>query len=160
MLLEQRRLCPIFCENMDPDKWDTIVWYRVTRNPQELCWLRGCQRDPWVLGCHTPALPLPSHFLPLALLLLLFPSSFFFYPILFPLSSSSSFFFQLHWDTKNSFSLNFLPNSSKSKVNFENKNSNVPFLFISFFLFLNFLFFSFFSPPPLIGTEKSPDGLC
>ena len=22
-----------FCENMDPDKWDTIVWYRVTRNP-------------------------------------------------------------------------------------------------------------------------------
>ena len=24
---------PKFCENMDPDKWDTIVWYRVTRNP-------------------------------------------------------------------------------------------------------------------------------
>ena len=22
------------CENMDPDKLDTIVWYRVTRNPQ------------------------------------------------------------------------------------------------------------------------------
>ena len=22
-----------FCENMDPDKWDTTVWYRVTRNP-------------------------------------------------------------------------------------------------------------------------------
>ena len=21
---------PDFCENMDPDKWDTIVWYRVT----------------------------------------------------------------------------------------------------------------------------------
>ena len=21
---------PYFCENMDPDKWDTIVWYRVT----------------------------------------------------------------------------------------------------------------------------------
>ena len=34
-LLEQRRLCPIFCENMDPNKWDTIVWYWVTRNPQE-----------------------------------------------------------------------------------------------------------------------------
>ena len=32
-LLEQRRLCPIFYENMDPDKRDTIVWYRVTRNP-------------------------------------------------------------------------------------------------------------------------------
>ena len=21
---------PDFCENMDPNKWDTIVWYRVT----------------------------------------------------------------------------------------------------------------------------------
>ena len=21
-----------FCENMDPYKWDTTVWYRVTRN--------------------------------------------------------------------------------------------------------------------------------
>ena len=31
-LLEQRRLCLIFCGNMNPDKWDTIVWYRVTRN--------------------------------------------------------------------------------------------------------------------------------
>ena len=28
-LPEQRRL-PNFCENMDPDKWDTTVWYRVT----------------------------------------------------------------------------------------------------------------------------------
>ena len=32
-LPEQRRLYLIFCENMDLDKWDTIVWYRVTRNP-------------------------------------------------------------------------------------------------------------------------------
>ena len=41
-LLEQRRLYPNFvkiwipingCENMDLDKWDTTVWYRVTRNP-------------------------------------------------------------------------------------------------------------------------------
>ena len=24
---------PDFCENMDPDIWDTIVWYRVSRNP-------------------------------------------------------------------------------------------------------------------------------
>ena len=24
---------PNFCENMDLDKWDTTVWYRVTRNP-------------------------------------------------------------------------------------------------------------------------------
>ena len=30
---EQRSLCPIFCENMDSDKRDTTVWYRVTRNP-------------------------------------------------------------------------------------------------------------------------------
>ena len=32
-LPEQRRLCLDFFENMDPDKWDTTVWYRVTRNP-------------------------------------------------------------------------------------------------------------------------------
>ena len=51
-LLEQRRLCPIFCENMDSDKRDTIVWYWVTRNPQEFLWLTGCQRDLRVLGCH------------------------------------------------------------------------------------------------------------
>ena len=24
---------PDFCENMDPDKWDTIVRYRFTQNP-------------------------------------------------------------------------------------------------------------------------------
>ena len=64
--------------------------------------------------------------------------------LLFSLSSSSSsFFFQFHWDIKNSFSLNFLPNSSKSKVNFNNKNSHFPFLFISFLSFI--LFFSLFS---------------
>ena len=28
-----------FCENMDPDKWDITMWYRVTRNPQEFCGL-------------------------------------------------------------------------------------------------------------------------
>ena len=33
-LPEQKILFPIFFENMDPDKWDTIVWYRVTRNPR------------------------------------------------------------------------------------------------------------------------------
>ena len=49
-LLEQRRLCPDFCENMDPDKWDTIVWYRVTRNPQEFRELTGCQMDPRIWG--------------------------------------------------------------------------------------------------------------
>ena len=41
-----------FCENMDPDKWDTTVWYRVTRNLQEFRGLTGCQRDPRVLGRH------------------------------------------------------------------------------------------------------------
>ena len=35
-----------FCENMDLDKWDTIVWYRLTQNPQEFHGLTGCQRDP------------------------------------------------------------------------------------------------------------------
>ena len=43
---EQRTLHSIFCENMNLDKWDTPVWYRVTRNPQEFHGLKGCQRDP------------------------------------------------------------------------------------------------------------------
>ena len=37
---------PDFCENMDPDKWDTTVWYWVTRNPQEFYGLTVCQQDP------------------------------------------------------------------------------------------------------------------
>ena len=41
---------PDFCENMDIDKWDTTVWYRVTRNPQEFHGLTSCQQDPRVLG--------------------------------------------------------------------------------------------------------------
>ena len=45
-LPEQMRLYPIFFKNMDPDKWDTTVWYRVTRNPQEFRGLTGCQGDP------------------------------------------------------------------------------------------------------------------
>ena len=49
-LPEQRRLRPIFffffCENMDPYKWDTTMWYRVTRNPQKFRGLTSCQRDP------------------------------------------------------------------------------------------------------------------
>ena len=49
-LPEQKRLCPIFFENMDPDKWDTTMWYRVTRNPQEFHGLMGCQRDLRILG--------------------------------------------------------------------------------------------------------------
>ena len=50
-LLEQRRL-PDFCENMDLDKWDIIVWYQVTQNPQEFNRLMSCQWDPRVLGRH------------------------------------------------------------------------------------------------------------
>ena len=46
-LPEQRILCPIFCENMDPDKWDTTVWYRVTQKSRGFRKLTGCQRDPW-----------------------------------------------------------------------------------------------------------------
>ena len=42
-----------FCENMDPYKWDTTLWYRVTRNPQEFHGLTGCQRNLWVLGRHS-----------------------------------------------------------------------------------------------------------
>ena len=50
-LPEQRRSLPnFFCENMDPDKRDTTVWYRVTRNPQEFRELTGCQRDPRIWG--------------------------------------------------------------------------------------------------------------
>ena len=28
--LRTKKTLPDFGENMDPDKWDTIVWYRVT----------------------------------------------------------------------------------------------------------------------------------
>ena len=30
---QTKEILPDFCENMNPDKWDTAVWYRVTRNP-------------------------------------------------------------------------------------------------------------------------------
>ena len=30
---QTKETLPDFWENMDPDKWDTIVWYQVTRNP-------------------------------------------------------------------------------------------------------------------------------
>ena len=49
-LPEQRRLCPIFCEIMGPDKWDTTIWYRVIRNPQEFCWLTVSQWTPEFWG--------------------------------------------------------------------------------------------------------------
>ena len=49
-LPKQRRLCLIFCENMDPDKRDTTMWYRDTQNPQEFRGLTDCQRDPRIWG--------------------------------------------------------------------------------------------------------------
>ena len=52
-LPEQRRLCPSFCENVDPNKWDTTVLYQVTRNPQEFRGLTGCQWDPQIEGVTT-----------------------------------------------------------------------------------------------------------
>ena len=60
-LPEQRRLCPIFCENMDPNKWDITVWY-----PQEFRGLTGCQRTPGFWGvtvsfdCHEKLLQVAS----------------------------------------------------------------------------------------------------
>ena len=43
---------PDFCENTDPDKWVTTVWYRVIRDSQEFRGLTVCQRNPRVLGRH------------------------------------------------------------------------------------------------------------
>ena len=48
--LRTKKTLPDFCENMDPDKWDTTMWYQVTQNPHEFYGLTGCQRDPRVLG--------------------------------------------------------------------------------------------------------------
>ena len=47
---QTKETLPDFCENMDPDKWETIVWYRVTQNPQEFRRLTGCQQDPRIWG--------------------------------------------------------------------------------------------------------------
>ena len=52
-LPKQRRLYPIFCEIMGPDKWDTIEWYQVTWNPHEFRGLTGCQWDSRDLGRHS-----------------------------------------------------------------------------------------------------------
>ena len=30
---QTKETMPNFCENMDLNKWDTTVWYQVTRNP-------------------------------------------------------------------------------------------------------------------------------
>ena len=59
-LPEQRRLYPIFCENMDPDKWYTTAWYRVTRNPKEFRGLTGCHGTSGFGASHSPT---PSYML-------------------------------------------------------------------------------------------------
>ena len=41
---------PDFCENMDPDKWDTIVWYQVTQRLQVFSRLTVGQRTPGSWG--------------------------------------------------------------------------------------------------------------
>ena len=45
-----KKTLPDFFENMDPDKWDTAVWYQVTRNPQEFHELTSYQQDPRIWG--------------------------------------------------------------------------------------------------------------
>ena len=30
---QTKETLPDFCENMDSNKWDITMWYRVTRNP-------------------------------------------------------------------------------------------------------------------------------
>ena len=39
--LQTKETLPDFCVNMDLDKWDTTVWYQVTRNPHEFRGLTG-----------------------------------------------------------------------------------------------------------------------
>ena len=84
---------------------------------------------------------------------------FFSYLLLLLSSSSSLLLFSPFFldSQKNQFSLHFLPNSSKSKANFNKKNVHFPFLSI-FFPF--YFFFLPFSPPPLIGIEELLDGHC
>ena len=55
-------------------------------------------------------------------------------------------FLSIFLNSQMTHSLNFLPNSSKCKVNFNNKNSHFSFLFISFFSFLLVLFLPFLTP--------------
>ena len=50
-LPEQMRLLD-FCENMNPDKWNTTIWYRVIRNPQEFHMFTSYQQDPRDLRRH------------------------------------------------------------------------------------------------------------
>ena len=46
----QRRLCPIFVKSWVLRKGDSMEWCRVTRHPQILCKLTGCQRTPGIWG--------------------------------------------------------------------------------------------------------------
>ena len=49
-LRTKKTLPDFFLKNMDPDKWDTTVWYQVTRNQQEFRILTDYQWDPWIWG--------------------------------------------------------------------------------------------------------------
>ena len=61
-LPEQRRLClNFFFLNMDPDKRDTTIWYRVIRNPQEFRGLTGIQQDPRIWGVIILFIPAHLH---------------------------------------------------------------------------------------------------
>ena len=43
---------PDFFLNMDLDKWDITVWYRVTRSPLKFFRVDGLSMGPPDLGCH------------------------------------------------------------------------------------------------------------
>ena len=46
----QRRFCPIFVNSWVLGKGDSMEWCRVTRHPQILRGLTGCQRTPGIWG--------------------------------------------------------------------------------------------------------------
>ena len=46
----QRRFCPIFVNSWVLGKGDSMEWCRVTRHPQILRRLKGCQRTPGIWG--------------------------------------------------------------------------------------------------------------
>ena len=52
---------PDFFLNMDLDKRDTTVWYRVTRNPQEFRGLTGIQQDPQIWSVIVLFIPAHLH---------------------------------------------------------------------------------------------------
>ena len=127
-LPEQRRLCPIFCANMDPDKWDTTVWYQVIRNPQEFRGLSTGLRI-WGVTHHVKFEPKPT---------------------LFGLPSCKKdqnlnpFFLSLKIVVP--FFLYLLPNT--------NKKTGTPYL--TSFFFIQTMGFAHWSSPLMGGPNKSP----